>query len=60
MPIYKFPTHSDLETFASDFLGVEYDDFYNKYYNLPDEDDYDFDYYDDAPVVNELEVNIEY
>ena len=30
--------HDDLEDFAS-YLGVEYDDFYQLIYNLPDEDD---------------------
>ena len=31
--------HDDLEYFASYYLGVDYDDFYQLIYNLPDEDD---------------------
>lgn len=30
--------HDDLEDFAS-YLGVDYDDFYQLIYNLPDEDE---------------------
>jgi hypothetical protein len=32
--------HDDLEGFAS-YLGVDYDDFYQLIYNLPDEDESD-------------------
>lgn len=32
--------HDDLEGFAS-YLGVDYDDYYQLIYNLPDEDEYD-------------------
>jgi hypothetical protein len=34
--------HDDLETFA-DYLGVDYDDYYQLIYNLPDEDDIEVD-----------------
>lgn len=31
--------HDDLEDFASQYLGIDYDDYYQFIYNLPDEDE---------------------
>jgi len=33
--------HDDLEDFAS-YLGVDYDDFYQLVYSIPDEDEFDY------------------
>jgi hypothetical protein len=35
--------HDDLEDFAS-YLGVDYDDYYQLIYQLPDEDDADVEF----------------
>ena len=52
--LHTFPTHEDLETFAEEFLKVDYDQFYEMYYGLNSDDD-DVDYYDDVPAYSELE-----
>jgi hypothetical protein len=39
MKTSTFPTHKDLEDFAEKFLGVDYDDFYELYYHLQEEDE---------------------
>lgn len=36
--LYSFPSNDDLETFAEQFLGCDYDDFFVSYFGISDEE----------------------